>query len=203
MTEIQQQIDRAVREAERVRRKRVWLVGCAVVLAGLVVGAVLDYQLILPGSLRWGVWGGSVVLALLAARGAGGILLPSREKLAHAVEQAVGETAPVVATAIDEGARSSVVEQTASEELMQRVDARAAAAVADAPPHFGHLLRGPVVALGVVALAVAGSGLLQGLFNCMRQFFAGRQKDPTGAARRQQRQHHRTTPHRPACHLRE
>ena len=54
MTEIQEQMNRAVREAEQVRRKRMGMVGIVAVLAVLAIGAVLDYQLILSGNRRCG-----------------------------------------------------------------------------------------------------------------------------------------------------
>ena len=153
MNEIRQTIQAACRKAQAVRRQRSGIAAAGAVVAVMAVAALCDRSWMFEGWMRWGGWIGSLILAVLAARRASGPAAPNVADLAHQVEAEAGEDAAVVATAIDPAVRESAGDDPVALSLLARLDERAAAALAKAPPNFRGRLCGP---FAIFAVAVAG-----------------------------------------------
>ncbi len=168
MTEIQQIICNALARHRGIRRQRTWLAAFAAIVAVMVLTAMLDRMWMFSGWTRWTGWLAGLVAAACAARSAAGATSPDATAIAHQVEAEAGETAPVVATAIDPAVRITAGGEALGAVMLDRLDHLAAAAIRKAPPSFRGRLRMPAafaataVAAVVTLLAFQGSnGLLR------------------------------------------
>lgn len=156
MTEIQQIILNALARHRGIRRQRAWLAAFAAFAAVMVLSAMLDRMWMFSGWTRWTGWLAGLVAAACAARSAAGATSPDATTIAHQVEAGAGETAPVVATAIDPAVRITAGGEALGGVMLDRLDRLAAAAIRKAPPSFRGRLRVPAAfAAAAVATVVA------------------------------------------------
>jgi len=162
MTEIQQVIQDALVRYRGIRRKRGWLAFFSTVALVMAVAALLDRMWMFSGPARWSGWIAGLALAAWAACRAAGPACPDASALAHRVEAEAGETAPVVATAIDPAVRRTADREALARLLVDRLDLRAAEAIRVAPPTFRGLLRAPAWLTVTAAAALTALVALQG-----------------------------------------
>ena len=162
MTEIQKVIQQALAQYRGLRRTRAWLVFFGTLALVIMLAALLDRMWMFSGWARWSGWIAGLVIAAWAARRAAGPACPDASALAHRVEAEAGETAPVVATAIDPAVRQTADREELARVFLGRLDRRAAAAIRLAPPTFQGRLRAPVVLVAVAAAALTALVALQG-----------------------------------------
>ncbi|MDG2122290.1 MAG: hypothetical protein P8J87_01240 [Verrucomicrobiales bacterium] len=162
MNEIQRIIQAAVDREHEIQRKRVWLAFFASLALVITLAAVLDRMWFLSGLTRWSGWlVGLTVAAWMAwrAAGSGGA---SASTIAHQVEAAAVENAPVVTTSIDPAVRRTAGGEPLAEALLERLDQQAAKAIRTAPPTFAGRLRAPVAFTAVAAAALVALVAIQG-----------------------------------------
>jgi hypothetical protein len=171
MTEIQTIIDQALERYHAIRKKRAWLVGFAVfaVVMGLV--ALLDRSYIFSGWARWSGWIIGLSFGLCSARWTAGSRKMDATALAHQIEAQAGETASVVATAIDPEVQRMARNEAVAALLVKRLDLRAIQALKAAPPTFYGRMRTPSILAACAILALAILVTLKGSKCLLRIIF--------------------------------
>ena len=162
MTEIQQIIQDALTRYRRIRRQRAWLGAFAAWVVVMALAALLDRTWMFSGWARWSGWVLGLAAAAWAARRAVGPTCPDASAIAHQVEAEAGETAPVVATAIDPAVRLTAGNEALGGVMLDRLDRLAAEAIRVAPPTFRGRLRVPAVLAGAALAAAVALVLVQG-----------------------------------------
>jgi hypothetical protein len=143
VTELQQIIHQALVRHRGIRRRRGWLAAFAGFAAVMVLTALLDRMWMFSGGLRWIGWIAGLVTGAFAARLAIGAACPDGTAIAHQIEKEAGETASVVATAIDPAVRLTAGNEAFGGVMLERLDRLANDAIRAAPPSFRGRLRVP------------------------------------------------------------
>ncbi|MFN0127884.1 MAG: hypothetical protein ACKV19_14485 [Verrucomicrobiales bacterium] len=162
MNELQQIIHHALVRQRGIRRQRAWLAAFAAFAAVMVLTALLDRMWMFSGGLRWSGWIAGLVAAAFAARRAIGAACPDATTIAHRIEAEAGETAPVVATAIDPAVRLTAGSEAVGRAMLERLDRVANDAMRVAPPSFRGRLRVPASIAAAALAAIVTMLVIQG-----------------------------------------
>ena len=168
MTELQQIIHQALVRHRGIRRRRAWLAAFAAFAAVMVLTAVFDRMWMFSGGLRWIGWIIGVVTAAFAARWAMGAACTDATTIAHQIEKEAGETASVVATAIDPAVRLTAGREAMGGVMLERLDRLANDAIRAAPPSFRGRLRVPASFAATALAAIVTLLLIQGSNGLLR-----------------------------------
>lgn len=168
MTETQHVIQQALVRYSGIRRKRAWLAFLGTIALVMTLAALLDRTWMFAGWARWSGWFVGLAVATWVARRAAGPACPDASALAHRVEAEAGETAPVVATAIDPAVRRTAGRESLARILLDRLDLRADEAIRNAPPDFKGRLRAPAALAAAAAAGLAALVALQGKQGLLR-----------------------------------
>ncbi|MEM6917284.1 MAG: hypothetical protein AAF491_12030, partial [Verrucomicrobiota bacterium] len=155
MNAVQKTISESLELAHKTRRKRKTLLFLGALFLILILAAMIDRFVIFDGWERWIGWVCGLAVAVGFVRHFGNKGPSDAISLAHQVEEEAGETASVVATAIDPEVRKAESSET-GRALLERLDQRAADALKAAPPSFGHWLKVPLaLTLAVLLFGIA------------------------------------------------